>query len=101
MEKNSRKTKQLEVIWDAIKDDGSHPTADQVYERVRKQLPNISLGTVYRNLQKLVVDEKLQVLILGRLQHFDPLVERHQHLSVNSAIAYTMSSSKSKVKLNP
>jgi len=94
MEKNSRKTKQLEVIWDAIKDDSSHPTADQVYERVRKQLPNISLGTVYRNLQKLVVDEKLQVLILGRLQGISIS-------SVNSAIAYTMSSSKSKVKLNP
>ncbi len=46
---------------------------------MRKQLPNISLGTVYRNLQKLVADEKLQILILGRSQHFDPLVGRHQH----------------------
>ena len=79
MEKKSRKTRQLEVIWDAIKDDSSHPTADQIYERVRKKLPNISLGTVYRNLQKLIADEKLQVLLLERLQHFDPLVERHQH----------------------
>jgi Fur family transcriptional regulator, peroxide stress response regulator len=79
VEKKSRKTKQLEVVWDAIKNDNSHPTADQVYERVRKGLPNISLGTVYRNLQKLVIDEKLQVLTLGRLQRFDPLVKRHQH----------------------
>lgn len=79
IEKKPRNTRQLEVIWEAIKDDTSHPTADQVYARVRERFPNVSLGTVYRNLQKLVADEKLQVLMLGRSQHFDPLVTRHQH----------------------
>jgi Fur family transcriptional regulator, peroxide stress response regulator len=74
-----RNTKQLRIVWHAVKDDKSHPTADQIYERVRKQLPSISLGTVYRNLQKLVSDKKLQVLMRGRSQHFDPLVEKHQH----------------------
>lgn len=80
----SRNTKQLELIWRAIKDDSSHPTADQIYDRVRKKLSHISLGTVYRNLQKLVTDDKLQVLMLGRAQHFDPLVERHQHFICES-----------------
>ena len=75
----ARNTKQLEVIWRAVRDDKSHPSADQVYDRVRKKLPRISLGTVYRNLQKLVAGEKLQVLMLGRAQRFDPLVARHQH----------------------
>jgi Fe2+ or Zn2+ uptake regulation protein len=79
LDKKSRITKQLQVIWDAVKDDTSHPTADQVYDKVRRALPSVSLGTVYRNLQKLVADEKLQVLMLGRSQHFDPLVKRHQH----------------------
>jgi Fur family transcriptional regulator, peroxide stress response regulator len=74
-----RNTKQLEVIWETIKNDTSHPTADQVYAKVRENLPNVSLGTVYRNLQKLVSDGKLQVLTLGRSQHFDPLIEHHQH----------------------
>lgn len=77
--KNARNTKQLEVIWDAIKDDTSHPTADQIYDRVRKLIPKISLGTVYRNLQKLVADQRLQVLMQGRSQHFDPLLKHHQH----------------------
>ncbi|MBM2804272.1 MAG: ferric uptake regulator, Fur family [Deltaproteobacteria bacterium] len=80
----SRNTKQLELIWRAVKDDSSHPTADQIYDRVRKKLSHISLGTVYRNLQKLVSDDKLQVLMLGRAQHFDPLVERHQHFICES-----------------
>lgn len=77
--RQARNTKQLQIIWDTVKDDKSHPTADQIYDRVRKQLPSISLGTVYRNLQKLVYDKRLQVLMRGRSQHFDPLVERHQH----------------------
>jgi Fur family peroxide stress response transcriptional regulator len=76
---SARNTRQLAMVWQAIKDDKSHPTADQVYELVRRKLPNISLGTVYRNLQKLVSLKKLQVLMLGRSQHFDPLVQRHQH----------------------
>ena len=75
----ARNTKQLDLIWSAIKNDWCHPTADQVYDRVRRRLPRISLGTVYRNLQKLVADARLQVLMVGRAQHFDPLVERHQH----------------------
>ena len=77
--KQARNTRQLEVVWTAIQNDKSHPTADQIYERVRRKLPKISLGTVYRNLQKLVALHKLQVVMLGRAQHFDPLVERHQH----------------------
>lgn len=84
LRKHGRQTKQLATVWQAIKDDKSHPTADQVYERVRRQLPNISLGTVYRNLQKLVANNQLQVLMLGRSQHFDPLVARHHHLICES-----------------
>ena len=83
-QKNQRNTRQLELVWDAVKDEKSHPTADQVYDKVRKKIPHISLGTVYRNLQKLVADEKLQVLMVGRSQHFDPLVERHQHFICES-----------------
>ena len=80
MEKSTgRKTRQLEVVWREVADDNSHPTADQIYQRVRRHIPNISLGTVYRDLQKLVAEGKLQVLTLGRTQHFDPLLVSHQH----------------------
>lgn len=79
MKENRRDTKQLKVIWEAIRDETSHPTADQIYENVRSAMPNISLGTVYRNLQKLVAEGKLQVLALGRTQRFDPMLKRHEH----------------------
>ena len=81
---STRRTRQLEVIWEAVKGEMSHPTADQIYERVRKDMPHISLGTVYRNLQKLAADGKLQVLTIERTQHFDPLLRKHPHFICES-----------------
>ncbi|MDC7234457.1 MAG: transcriptional repressor [Spirochaetales bacterium] len=46
-----RMTSQRKVIIEALKMSKSHPPADAVYEYVRKKLPNVSLGTVYRNLE--------------------------------------------------
>lgn len=41
------------MIWEELRGLTSHPTADELYERVKKRLPRISLGTVYRNLEFL------------------------------------------------
>lgn len=79
MENKRRNSRQLQAVWEAVKDESSHPTADQIFEKVRSAIPKVSLGTVYRNLQKLVEEGKLQVLTLNRIQRFDPLVDRHQH----------------------
>lgn len=48
-----RMTKQKKVILEVLKNTTSHPTADWVYEQAKKQIPDISLGTVYRNLNVL------------------------------------------------
>lgn len=81
---STRRTRQLEVIWEAVKGEMSHPTADQIYDRVRRDMPHISLGTVYRNLQKLAADGKLQILNIDRTQHFDPLLKKHPHFICES-----------------
>ncbi|MDE0214355.1 MAG: transcriptional repressor [Deltaproteobacteria bacterium] len=81
---STRRTRQLEVIWEAVKGEMSHPTADQIYDRVRRDMPHISLGTVYRNLQKLAADGKLQILTIDRTQHFDPLLKKHPHFICES-----------------
>ena len=52
-EKKSRNTKQRAVILDILRRSGDHPTAESIYREARKLLPNISLGTVYRNLNFL------------------------------------------------
>lgn len=57
-----------------------HPTADSVYAAVREELPNISLGTVYRNLMQLVDAGELQVVNTGdNISRFDPTTTEHAH----------------------
>lgn len=45
-----RMTRQRKLILDTLRQTKSHPTADWIYEQVRKVCPDISLGTIYRNL---------------------------------------------------
>ena len=46
-------SRQRQAVWDFIRERKDHPTASVVYEGVRQVFPNISLGTVYRNLMLL------------------------------------------------
>ena len=75
-----RTTRQLTVISAAIQGDHSHPSAEDIYLRVRKVLPHISLGTVYRNLQRLVDEGTIQMLFFGeRVARYDPTLADHDH----------------------
>lgn len=57
-----------------------HPTADMVYHSIRQELPNISLGTVYRNLRFLVEQGDAISLNLGDgREHFDGHINPHYH----------------------
>jgi Fe2+ or Zn2+ uptake regulation protein len=51
--KQVRWTRQLQVIVDIVYESEDHLTADEIYHAAREKMPNISLGTVYRNLKKL------------------------------------------------
>lgn len=51
-----RITRQRKAIFSALQGDTSHPTAEEVYQKVKGQLPQISLATVYRNLKLLVAE---------------------------------------------
>lgn len=76
-----RLSKQRKVILEELKKVKSHPTADEVYDMVRKIIPRISLGTVYRNLEFL--STKGFVLKLGApgaQKRFDGTPEPHPHI---------------------
>jgi len=76
----TRKTKQKEAILRVLKGTSSHPTADWIYEQVRKQIPNISLGTVYRNLKSLKQEDKiLELKLNGSQSRFDARTDNHSH----------------------
>jgi Fur family ferric uptake transcriptional regulator len=53
MKSGIRMTRQRSAILEELKRTDQHPTADELYDLVRRRIPNISLGTVYRNLDKL------------------------------------------------
>lgn len=76
-----RMTTQRRVILEELRKVDSHPTADKVYEMVRKRLPRISLATVYRNLELLADRGLIQKYELGGSQRrFDGNPGNHYHL---------------------
>ena len=78
---NLRMTRQREVILEELRKVNTHPSADEVYEMVRKRLPRISLGTVYRNLEILSESGDIQKLEPGcTLKRFDGNPSEHSHI---------------------
>lgn len=74
-------SKQRELIYKTVMENPVHPSADMVYAMVRKELPNISLGTVYRNLNLLSEQGALQKISMPNASdHFDGRVEDHCHM---------------------
>lgn len=78
-----RQTEQRSLILEELKECariGHHPGADEVYVRVKKRLPRISLATVYRNLELLAGNGAIKRLDMGeRHMRFDGIVEPHCH----------------------
>lgn len=75
-----RMTRQRKALLEAVGRHEEHPTADQVYRRVRRKLPHISLATVYRNLEILAEHGLMQRLDVGGSQkRFDADLGHHHH----------------------
>ena len=73
-------SKRREVILDVLKSTTTHPTVNWIYEKAREQLPNISLGTVYRNLTELAKEGIIAEVPVGDgYQHFDATATDHIH----------------------
>jgi Fe2+ or Zn2+ uptake regulation protein len=81
MDQYLRMTHQREIILDELKRSKTHPTADELYERIKKKWPRISLATVYRNLEILSEAGLIKKLeISGRQKRFDWNPGDHDHL---------------------
>lgn len=75
-----RFSKQRELIFNEVKNSNNHPTADMVYDRLRQDNPNLSLGTVYRNLTQLADNGLISKLnIPGDPVRFDGNIQEHNH----------------------
>ncbi|HIU20778.1 MAG TPA: transcriptional repressor [Candidatus Limadaptatus stercorigallinarum] len=75
-----RNTRQKSAIEAAVLSSCDHPTAVTVCERVRKEIPNISLGTVYRVLGMLTREGKVrEITVPGAPSRFDKTTSIHAH----------------------
>lgn len=75
----SRNTRQKEAILRALRKTTDHPGAGWLHVQVRRALPNISLGTVYRNLRSLREEGAISELQTGSGSRFDALPGNHYH----------------------
>jgi Fe2+ or Zn2+ uptake regulation protein len=81
MDQHLRMTHQREIILDELRRSKTHPTADELYERIKRKLPRISLATVYRNLEILSEAGLIKKLeISGRQKRFDWDPGDHDHV---------------------
>lgn len=74
-------THQRWVIYDALYQADSHPTADQVFEIIKLANPSLSLGTVYKTLDSFVQNGLIQKFMdQNGVMRFDAIIDAHSHL---------------------
>lgn len=80
MEKRENFSRKRIAILTTLQETTVHPTADWVYAKLKPRYPNLSLGTVYRNLKKFCETGKaVSVGVINGQEHFDGRVEPHAH----------------------
>lgn len=76
-----RNTRQRQCVLDILRATCQHPTADEVYELVRTELPHISMGTVYRNLHVLTRSGEVRKVEMGHgPARYDADLRPHLHV---------------------
>lgn len=77
--KQMRHSVQRDAIYNELCRQNDHPTADELYARLKTDYPNLSLATVYRNLRQLSDLGKVNILYTESADHFDGIVSPHYH----------------------
>ena len=76
-----RNTIQRQLVIAAVRFLADHPTAEEVYDRITMEYPDISKGTVYRNLNSLVESGLLgKVSVPSGADRFDHILSKHYHI---------------------
>ncbi len=73
-------TKQQQIIRRLLEQSETHPTAEELYWEAKKEMPNISMGTVYRNLGQMAEEGTvLRLHFPGQPDHYDKTIRPHDH----------------------
>ena len=83
--KTIRQSKQRNRLLELLRSTGSHPTADWLYAQLKKEFPNLSFGTVYRNLALLIEQGEVKKIHCGStFDRFEANTKPHYHLVCES-----------------
>jgi Fur family peroxide stress response transcriptional regulator len=75
-----RKSRQRNRIMELLRTTGRHPSADWIYDQLKNEFPNLSMGTVYRNLSILIEQGAIRKIDFGStFDRFDAKTEPHYH----------------------
>ena len=77
----ARHSRQRRLVFEIVERSHNHPTAHQVFDKARRKIPTISLGTVYRNLRQLADEGHVQENKMGgEPARFEVPRQRHYHI---------------------
>ena len=75
------RTKQRELLLEAIRATEQHLTADDLFQMIRRELPTVSLATIYRNLNYMVAEGLIRrIEVPGMPDRYDRWLEAHDHM---------------------
>lgn len=77
---HTKNSKQRDAVLEELSSRRDHPTAEEIYFSLKKDIPALSLGTVYRNLSRLADENKILRLSTSLADRFDATTANHYHL---------------------
>ncbi len=85
MEKARKHSRKRAAILECIRQTKCHPTAEWVYQQLKLQIPDLSLGTVYRNIAMFKEEGTIQSIgVVRGLERYDYNVAPHTHFVCTS-----------------
>lgn len=97
---NTRNSKQRIAVLNELQSRCDHPSAEQIFMKLKAALPSLSLATVYRNLHLLESEGKVISFKENGIEHFDANLSEHYHLTCEKCGGIFDIHAKSKLNLS-
>lgn len=80
-----RITQPRRIIIEYLMENGDHPTVEEIYSQISSRYPNISLATIYNNINFLVeIGLVYEIKSSGKVSRYDFIKQRHSHIICES-----------------
>jgi Fur family peroxide stress response transcriptional regulator len=90
MEKATKHFRKRDAILTCLRETTEHPSAEWVYSQLKQEIPDLSLGTVYRNLSMFKAQgEIISLGTVNGVERFDGNIEPHVHFICNGCDGVT------------